>query len=447
MAEIPESRKVNLTWYFLASLAGYIFLSYFTYRYETEIVLAIYLLLFINYYRFYKAANEANFELLFTFGLVFRIVLLTAIPNFSDDFYRFIWDGRLLNAGIDPFENLPSFYMQTETTPKGINESLFNKLNSPSYFTIYPPVNQFVFWLSTLIGQNSIFWSMVVMKLVLIGAEIGSLFILKKFKAISLLNEKSILLYALNPLVIIELSGNLHFESILIFFLLITIWYLQKNGLIQAAIAIGLGVLTKLIPLMLLPLFLRRLKLKKLILFYGIVSAIVVLLTIPFLTEGLISGMTASIGLYFQKFEFNAGIYYLLRSVGYSLTGYNQISVIGKVLAITTFLGILAYSLIYKKRDSNIAEAFMWVFVIYFSLATTVHPWYICTILAMSIFTRYKFPVVWSFLIFLTYTGYSESGYLENLWVVALEYVIVFGFLLMELINNSSTQKNHVVVK
>lgn len=160
--------------------------------------------------------------------------------------------------------------------------------------------------------------------------------------------------------------------------------------------------------------------------FYGITGATIVVLTIPILTEGLISGMTESIGLYFQRFEFNASVYYAMRYLGYQLTGYNQIQVIGKILAVVTFTSIMAFSLSPKGKKLELPEAFMWIFLIYFSFANIVHPWYTTTLLALSVFTKYRFPVVWTFMIFFTYVGYHANGYNENLWIVGIEYVILF---------------------
>ncbi len=62
----------------------------------------------------------------------------------------------------------------------------------------------------------------------------------------------------------------------------------------------------------------------------------------------------------------------------------------------------------------------MWSLTIYLSLATIVHPWYITTVVALSIFTNYRFPLLWSALIVMTYINYSYAAYFENLWVVAV---------------------------
>lgn len=69
----------------------------------------------------------------------------------------------------------------------------------------------------------------------------------------------------------------------------------------------------------------------------------------------------------------------------------------------------------------------------YFLLSTTVHPWYVATPLLLSIFTKYNFPIVWSFLVMLSYSAYGKNGFDENLWLVALEYFVMVGVAVWEL--------------
>ena len=148
--------------------------------------------------------------------------------------------------------------------------------------------------------------------------------------------------------------------------------------------------------------------------------------------------MTASLELYFNKFEFNASIYYLVRQWDFRMLGYNNIAVIGPRMAIATFILILGYS-VYEYRNKRLLfDSLLWILLIYFAMATTVHPWYIVTILGVSVFTRKRWPVAWSLLIFLTYAGYGELGYTENYWLIAIEYIGVLIFLIYDLTKSDS---------
>jgi alpha-1,6-mannosyltransferase len=85
-------------------------------------------------------------------GLAGRAVLLFSLPSLSDDYNRFLWDGHLSAAGISPFGLLPK--QALELGIAAVNEELFNQLNSPDYFTVYPPLNQSIFELSVSLGNN-----------------------------------------------------------------------------------------------------------------------------------------------------------------------------------------------------------------------------------------------------------------------------------------------------
>ena len=65
-------------------------------------------------------------------------------------------------------------------------------------------------------------------------------------------------------------------------------------------------------------------------------------------------------------------------------------------------------------------------------MSTTVHPWYIATILALSVFTRYKFALVWSFIVIISYLAYANTDNTENLWIIGLEYLVVYSVFIWE---------------
>ena len=68
----------------------------------------------------------------------------------------------------------------------------------------------------------------------------------------------------------------------------------------------------------------------------------------------------------------------------------------------------------------------------YYFTATTVHPWYIATLLILGVFTNYKFPLIWSAVIILSYLAYANADNKENLWLIGLEYTMVYGFFIYE---------------
>jgi len=193
------------------------------------------------------------------------------------------------------------------------------------------------------------------------------------------------------------------------------------------------------LPLVLLPLFFHyfrkqeKLNLYKLIGFYGVTFLTVLLTFLPFLSVELIQNFGDSVALWFTKFEFNASVYYLIRWIGFQTIGWNVIGIVGKILPIVILLGVLVVSFFRKNNSEKILLiSMLFAFSIYFLLSTTVHPWYVVTPLAISIFTRYKFLVVWSFTVIFSYSAYGLTNFDEKLWLVVLEYLLVIGFLIYE---------------
>ncbi|MBW8050556.1 MAG: hypothetical protein FVQ77_09495 [Cytophagales bacterium] len=442
------SKKLHHYTACLASLTGYICLSYFTDRTNFYQVFILYSFLFLSYaYLLSKKSDTFDYKTGILAAILFRISLLFVLPNLSDDFYRFIWDGRLMTNGENPFAFLPTDYLQ-----HGINKDLYDHLNSPDYYSIYPPVCQFIFYTACKLFPESILGSVVVMRLFILLAEAGSIFLLNKLMKTFQIPQKAVLLYALNPLVIIELVGNLHFEAVMIFFLLLAVYLLARaqstSQLIKgrykeagSAISFAIAIGVKLLPLIFLPLLLKRLGFKKSIFYYLIVASCVLILFIPFFSISHLTNLLSSFSLYFQKFEFNASIYYIVRWIGYQIVGYNIIIQAGIALAATTavLIGFITYfekipslSAKFSKPGKKLPQTILWVLTCYFLLATTVHPWYITTLVALSVFSKYRFAIIWSALIPLTYITYLTIPYQENFYLIMAEYIVVFGWMIYE---------------
>ncbi|MBF8962908.1 hypothetical protein I0P70_06605 [Pontibacter sp. FD36] len=368
-------------------------------------------------------------------GLFFRLLFLFAIPALSDDYFRFVWDGRLLLAGENPYLYLPAQFVGEEAPAiPGLTAELFLQLNSQHYFSVYPPVLQGVFWLAAALPPDSLTGSILVMRVIILAAETGSILLLLRLLRRMALPDRYVHIYALNPLVILELTGNLHMEALLIFFLLLFLYQLHYQRYLIAAVPFALAVGSKLLPLMFLPFVWRKLGLKRFISYGVVMTVVLLLLFLPLLSWEVLHNIWQSIDLYFQRFEFNASVYYLLRWLGYQLTGYNQIAVIGPLLSLATFLAILSMAAVKKLGSVRRLAGYMAAaLTVYLLLATTVHPWYITTLVALTTLSHFRYATVWSCLAIFSYSAYRTSAYTENLWLVALEYTLVELWLLAEL--------------
>ncbi len=359
-------------------------------------------------------------------GIIARVMLVFSFPNLSDDVYRFIWDGRLILQGMNPYSMLPSEVLSLNISR--LDPELYSKLNSPDYYSVYPPVAQLIYSLGAL--ADSWYWSSVIMKITLLVAEICSIFLIIRILNRLKLPSRNVLIYALNPLILVELMANMHFEGVMICFLLLALYFLLDKKMLNAGIWLAMSIGTKLLPLMFAPLIWKYTKHNKLLFISCFTTTFI--LFIPVISSIEITNFLRSIDLYFGKFEFNGGIYYLLREIGRFISGYNLIRYIGPLMGIVTL--IVLYKKYQKQNQSYelLLHSLFTVFTVYILLTTTLHPWYLAIPIALSCFLKYRFILIWSFLICLTYINYSYPVYQENYWVVALEYSLVLVMLSLE---------------
>ncbi|WP_372756085.1 mannosyltransferase [Mariniflexile sp.] len=460
-----KRNKTPLFWVFSCILL-YISFAYDLHRTDYIKLLTLFTALF---FLFYKLVNLLKTRLVFLTWLafIFRTVFILAIPNLSQDFYRFIWDGRMILEGFNPYLHTVESFISTGKFPVAESQMLYDgmgKLNA-GHFTNYPPINQLCFAIAALFAGKSILGSVVVMRLIIIAADFGTLVFGKKLLLKLNIPSYHIFWYLLNPFIIIELTGNLHFEGVMIFFLIWSLYLLHSGKWQFSAVIFALSIATKLVPLMFLPLvFYWFVKYKnssatevfetksfktigflKLIGFYSLVGISTLVLFAPFFSTQFINNYTKTVGLWFQNFEFNASIYYIAREIGYSFRGYNEIATIGKTIPVIVILFVLGVTFLRKnKTTTQLITSMLFVLSFYYFTATTVHPWYISTLLILSVFTNYKFPLVWSFTIILSYLAYLNTNNSENLWIIALEYLIIYSVFIWEVLIKENFSNKHI---
>tara|TARA_R110002126_G_C10490437_1_gene503700 strand:- start:7408 stop:8775 length:1368 start_codon:yes stop_codon:yes gene_type:complete len=445
-------RKHQTTLLTFSSILLYFFCGYFLERTSFYQLSFLWFTLFGCFYLLMKN-TQISFTNLIGISIIFRLIFLFAMPNLSQDFYRFIWDGRMIFEGLNPYLSLPETFIQQNNYPVAQAKALYagmGELNG-SHYTNYPPLNQLCFLIAALFSSKSIFGSVIVLRSLIILADIGILYfgtqLLKHLK----LPIKNIFWYILNPFIIIEMTGNLHFEPVMVFFLIFGMYQLHQQKWIWAAVLIACSVSVKLIPLLFLPLFFQWFVIRKkasqiskssqickLIFFYTIILITVIALFIPFYSSTLIENYSNSVGLWFKTFEFNASFYYIFREIGYLFRGYNEIAIIGKITPILTILFLIILTF-FRKNTSTIQlfTAMLFGLCFYYFTATTVHPWYLATPIILSVFTKYKFPVVWSLVIVLSYQAYANTPWQENLWFVSFEYIFLYVYLIYEIRKNN----------
>lgn len=422
--------------FFLSSLLIYVLFAFEIQRTDHLLLIGGFLVLTILAVAIQKSLKQSGWIVLFAFGLLFRLAFLWSTPHFSNDFYRYTWDGELMKDGYEVFGFVPKHYAKhVSKKDQKKYERLFNAssdefpvgMNSKNYYSIYPTVNQMVF-VSAAFTNAPNDGNLVVIRLWIIIAEIASFFILR-----ALLTRKNktdhLALFWLHPLIIIELTGNLHFEGIAITFILLAIFFAERNRIVATAFSTALAIMTKLTPLFLLGAFFRKFSFKQWIAVCSLTAVFTAALFLLVVDAETFLNFKKSFGLYFAWFSFNAGLFYGVRDFAYLISGSDISSWISLLFPFIS-MGFMAYIVLLKKYSVEVT--LLLLFTVYFIFSPIVHPWYITVLIPLGILSEKIFPLLWSILIVGSYSAFGAQEFSQPLWFYYLEYAIVIFTLFAE---------------
>jgi len=426
-------------------LAFFSLFCYYTFAYHLERtdfikLLTLFAALFLLCFKLIQF-EKWNFRFLLSIGILFRLIFSCAEPNLSQDFYRFIWDGTLVRHGINPYVNIPDSLIEQPNLIIANAQQLYDGMGSLSAknFSNYPPLNQLFFALATLLGGKSILGSIFALRGIMILADIGVFYFGRKLLKNINRSPHLIFWYFLNPLVIIELTGNLHFEGVMLFFFVWALYLISIQKWQWGAVIYACSISVKLVPLLFLPLFLKHFKLKKTVGFYTIIGVTTLLLFAPFYSSAFIANYSKTIGLWFSNFEFNAGLYNALKQIAIQCNAkpWELIKTYGKITPIITIVTVLLFTFLRKNQDIKVLlSSILWILSIYYFTSPTVHPWYVIFLVVLTLFTKYRFALLWSAVIVLSYFAYAQANFKEHLGLLSVEYILVYGFLIYEIITH-----------
>jgi hypothetical protein len=431
--------KVSLVLAFL-SIAFYYTFAYHLERTDFIKLVTLFAALFFLCFKLIQF-EKWNFRFLLIIGILSRLVFLLTEPNLSQDFYRFIWDGELVSNFLNPYLNVPDTLIGQSDLVIANAQQLYDGMGSLSarHFSNYPPLNQLFFAMAAILSGKSILGSIVALRGIVILADVGIFYFGRKLLKNLNRSPHLIFWYFLNPLVIIELTGNLHFEGAMLFFFVWAMYLLSVNKWQWAGVVLACSISVKLVPLLFLPLFLKHFNFKKSLFFYSIIGVTSLVLFAPFYSSEFIHNYSKTIGLWFSNFEFNAGLYNGIKKIAiqFEAKPWELIKTYGKLTPILTIAIVLLFTFLRKNQNLTVLlSSMLWILTLYYFISPTVHPWYVIFLVTLTIFTPYRFALLWSAVVVLSYFAYSRTDFKESLWLLAIEYLSVYAYLIYEIITH-----------
>jgi alpha-1,6-mannosyltransferase len=248
--------------------------------------------------------STANFpHRVIVFGLVlaglWRLPFLLMPPGPDDDIHRYVWDGRVQRLGYNPYLVVPG-----DPALDGLHTPETRTLNHPDVPSPYPAGAQLFFR-----GVTAIHESVFALKVAFVLCDFAIAFILLDILRRSGQGAHWVLAYAWHPLLAVEVAGSGHIDIVGVLLLLASAAALGRRWRTVAALAFGLAVAVKFLPIVLLPLYWKRVRIRD----AALAATVVGLLYVPFLNRGRIP--IGSLGTYVQSFRFNDPVFATLERI------------------------------------------------------------------------------------------------------------------------------------
>jgi alpha-1,6-mannosyltransferase len=332
---------------------------------------------------------------------VWHIEFLRVPAGVDDDIHRYVWDGRLQRLGYNPYLVVPS-----DPAAKGLHTPETRTLNNPDLPSPYPPGAQLFFRAVTAIQESTF-----ALKIALVFCEFAIVFVLLDVLRRNRQGAHLILAYAWSPLLAIEVAGSGHIDIVGALLLLVSAAALGRRWRATAAVGFGLAVAVKLLPIVLLPLYWKRVRVRD----AALAATVVGLLYLPFLNHGRIP--IGSLGTYVQHWRFNGPVFAMLDRV-----------VPPQLLAgLAVLVGLVTAAWLRSTAPEWSPDIFAWPMAASLLCAPAVFPWYLLWLLPFVRSPSTLLISVWTVSIFPTYVMWHLRTLGRTwgplpLWVMLLEY-------------------------
>jgi len=318
----------------------------------------------------------------------------------DDDIHRYLWDGRVQRLGYNPYIVVPS-----EPAFASLHTSETRTMNNPEVPSPYPAGAQLFFRAVTSIHESTF-----ALKVAFVVCDLAIVFVLLDILRSTRQGEHWVLAYAWHPLLATEVAGSGHVDILGVLLLLVSAAALFRRWRAVAALAFGLAVAVKFLPIVLLPLYWKRVRMRD-----AALAAIVLgLLYIPFLNHGRIP--IGSLGTYVQRFRFNDPVFATLE----------RVTAPQVAAGLAVLVGFLTAIWMRRKSAEGSLDAFAWPMAASLLCAPVVYPWYMLWLLPFIRSTSTMPIMIWTLSIIPTYYVWHlrmvGRPWLVPDWIMMLEY-------------------------
>ncbi len=332
---------------------------------------------------------------------VWHIEFLGLPPGADDDIHRYVWDGRLQRLGYNPYIVVPS-----DPALAGLHTPETRTLNNPDLPSPYPAGAQLFFRAVTAIQESTF-----ALKVAFVVCEFAIVFVLLDILRCTRQAAHLVLAFAWNPLLAIEVAGSGHIDIVGALLLLVSAAALVRRWRSTAAVALGLAIAVKLLPVVLLPLYWKRVRIRD----AALAAAVVGLLYVPFLNHGRTP--IGSLGTYLQSFRFNGPVFAAL----------DQVARPQLLAGLAVLVGLVTATWLRSAAPEWSPDLFAWPMAASLLCAPVVFPWYLLWLLPFLMSASTLLIIIWTVSIIPTYVQWHLRalgrpwGSLPG-WVMLLEY-------------------------
>ena len=341
------------------------------------------------------------------FGLalaaVWHFQFLRKPTGLDDDIHRYVWDGRVQRLGHNPYLLVPS-----DPALAGLHTSETRTLNNPEVPSPYPAGAQLFFRAVTAIEESTF-----ALKVAFVICDLAVVFVLLDVLRRIRQGAHWILAYAWHPLLATEVAGSGHVDIVGVLLLLVSAAALLRRWRAVAAIAFALAVAVKFLPIVLLPLYWKRVRVRD----AALAAVVLGLLHIPFLNHGRIP--FGSLGTYVQRFRFNDPVFAMLE----------RMTAPQVVAGLAVLVGFITAIWMRKKHAEECSDAFAWPMAASLLCAPVIYPWYMLWLVPF-VRSLSTLPIlIWTLSIIPTYYVWHlrtvGQPWLVPGWIMMLEYGFV----------------------